>query len=164
MIPVTRYLHIEQLYRQLKQNYEDRRDYERARDFHFGEKEMRRKNPKTPKALKILLWIYRLVAGYGESASRVFISAVVLLAAFAFLYLFFGIFPKDEPTLAWTNPSDWPKALLYSFRVMTLLKPDELQPINDAKLIHTLIYTIQSIAGPVLLGLFGLALRQRLKR
>ena len=36
---------IEQLYRQLKQNYEDRRDYERARDFHYGEEEMRRKNP-----------------------------------------------------------------------------------------------------------------------
>src|SRR5208283_3362848 len=39
--------HIEQLYRQLKQNYEDRKDYERASDFHYGEKEMRRSNPDT---------------------------------------------------------------------------------------------------------------------
>ena len=32
---------LERLYR-VKQNYEDRRDYERARDFHYNEKEMRR--------------------------------------------------------------------------------------------------------------------------
>ena len=39
--------HIEHLYRQLKQNYEDRRDYLRAGDFHYGERDMWRKNPET---------------------------------------------------------------------------------------------------------------------
>lgn len=43
-----KYPHIEQLYRQLKQNCEDRRDYERASDFHYGEKQMRRKNKEVP--------------------------------------------------------------------------------------------------------------------
>jgi uncharacterized protein YjbI with pentapeptide repeats len=155
---------VEQLYRQLKQNYEERRDFERARDFHYGEKEMRRLNPKTPWGLKKLLGAYRLAAGYGDSASRLLLSTVVVLVLFAFLYLLFGVCPKNGPELAWTKPQDWPQALLYSLRVMTLLKPEELQAASDTKTIHTLIYTLQSIAGPILIGLFGLALRQRLKR
>jgi len=57
---------IERLYRELKQNYEDRRDYERAGDFHYGEKEMRRQNPDTPRTSKVLLNLYRLSSGYGE--------------------------------------------------------------------------------------------------
>jgi uncharacterized protein YjbI with pentapeptide repeats len=43
---------VERLYRELKQNYEDRRDYERAGDFHYGEKEMRRQNPETARGLR----------------------------------------------------------------------------------------------------------------
>src|SRR5207247_7719253 len=39
---------IERLYRQLKQNYQERGDHERVRDFHYGEKEMRRRNPQRP--------------------------------------------------------------------------------------------------------------------
>jgi uncharacterized protein YjbI with pentapeptide repeats len=157
---ISQFLHIEQLYRQLKQNYEDRRDYERARDFHFGEKEMRRKNPKASCALKSLLWLYRLVAGYGESASRAFVSAVALLVACTVLYLCLGLGPEGGgEALGWT---DLPKALEYSFRVMTLLKPDDLglAPQGWARV----VFLFESIAGPVLLGLFGLALRQRLKR
>lgn len=156
--------HIERVYRELKQNYEDRRDYERARDFHYGEKEMRRKNPATGYGLKLLLYVYWLVSGYGEKALRPLVCTAVLLLICTFLYLAVGIASKGGAQLSWTNLSDWPEAVLYSFRVMTLLKPDELEPVRDAKMIHTLVYTVESIAGPVLLGLFGLALRQRLKR
>jgi uncharacterized protein YjbI with pentapeptide repeats len=46
---------LERLYRELKQNYEDRRDYTRAGDFHYGEKEMQRRNPRTPYSLKRLV-------------------------------------------------------------------------------------------------------------
>lgn len=156
--------HIEKVYRELKQNYEDRRDYERAGDFHHGEKEMRRKNPATGYGLKLLLYVYWSLSGYGEKALRPLVCAAGLLLICAFLYLVVGVCPKGGSQLSWTNLSDWPEAVLYSFRVMTLLKPEELGPISDAKLVHTLIYTFESIAGPVLLGLFGLALRQRLKR
>jgi uncharacterized protein YjbI with pentapeptide repeats len=155
---------VEQVYRQLKQNFEDRRDYERAGDFHYGEKEMRRKNPETGYGLKLLLYMYWLVSGYGEKALRPLVCAAGLLLICTFAYFTVGVCPKGGSQLSWTNWSDWPEAALYSFRVMTLLKPDELGPISDAKILHTLIYTVQSIAGPVLLGLFGLALRQRLKR
>ena len=42
---------------------------------------------------------------------------------------------------------------------MTLLKPDELEPMGFAKVIQTL----QTLLGPLFLGLFALAVRQRLK-
>jgi len=57
------------------------------------------------------------------------------------------------------QPNAWLSALHYSFRVMTLLKPDELEPMGFAKVIQTL----QSLLGPLFLGLFALAVRQRLK-
>jgi len=47
----------------------------------------------------------------------------------------------------------------YSLRVMTLLRPDDLVPVRVAKV----VYTLQSLLGPLFLGLFALAVRQRLK-
>jgi uncharacterized protein YjbI with pentapeptide repeats len=69
---------IERLYRELKQNYEDRRDYERAGDFHYGEKEMRRQNPETPSGLRFFLTLYWLFSGYGERYRRRLIWAGLL--------------------------------------------------------------------------------------
>ncbi len=54
----------------------------------------------------------------------------------------------------------WLTAANYSFRVMTFLRPTDLAPQGIAKLVHT----IQSLLGPLFIGLFALAIRQRLKR
>ncbi len=43
---------------------------------------------------------------------------------------------------------------------MTFLRPTDLAPQGIAKLVHT----IQSLLGPLFIGLFALAVRQRLKR
>jgi hypothetical protein len=43
---------------------------------------------------------------------------------------------------------------------MTLLKPEDLEPRGFAKVVQTL----QGLLGPIFLGLFALAVRQRLKR
>jgi uncharacterized protein YjbI with pentapeptide repeats len=153
---------IEKIYRQLKQNYQERCDHERVSEFHYGEKEMRRKNPTTGLALRCFLTLYWLLSGYGERYLRPLISAAILLVSSTFLYLKLGLHPKDASLapFALTNTSDWLRAGHYSFRVMTLLKPDDLIPSDNAQWINT----IQSILGPVLFGLFALALRQRLKR
>ncbi len=97
--------HIEELYRQLKQNYEDRHDYERARDFHYGEKEMRRKNPDHPLHLRLLLKLYCCVSGYGELSLRPLGWAVGLLIASAVGYLGLGLWSNESKSmLEW---SDW---------------------------------------------------------
>ena len=152
---------IEQLYRQLKQNYEDRKDYERAGQFHYSEKEMRRRNPETSWGLRCWLTLYLLVSGYGERWLPPLLYAAGLLVVCAVLYLFLGLYPKNGgPALVWTSAWDWLRSAFYSFRVITLLRPDDLAPIGYAKLVHAL----ESLLGPLLLGLFALAIRQKLKR
>jgi len=152
--------HIERLYRQLKQNHEDQREHGTASDFHYGEKEMRRMNPNASWGLWFWLTLYWLVSGYGERWVRPLIWASGLLVGCAVLYIWLGLHPKGGPTLAWTSFWDWLRSAFYSFRVMTLLRPDDLVPIGYAKLVHA----FQSLAGPLLVGLFALAVRQRLKR
>jgi len=90
------WLRIEQLYRGLKQNYEDRHDYERAGDFHYGEKEMRRQNPQTRCSLRCLLMLYWQVSGYGERMLRPLLWALGLFAACTFFYLWCGLRPAKE--------------------------------------------------------------------
>ncbi len=156
--------HIERLYRELKQNCEDRKDYDRASDFHYGEKEMRRKNPDTPWRLKVPLWLYWLVSGYGERSLRPLLWALGLLTISTFCYLWWGLLrlrstgPVSDPFFHWTNI--W-EVGLYGLKVMTLLKPSNFEPVG---LWGDVINTLQSILGPALIGLFALAIRQRLKR
>jgi hypothetical protein len=153
--------HIERLYRELKQNYEDRRDYDRAGDFHYGEKEMRRKSPKTLARHWFPVWIYWWASGYGERCLRPLFWFVGLLLLSTFGYLYWGLEPKGSSSrMVMTNGWDCLKSVHYSLRVMILLKPDDLVPVGFGKFMNT----VQSVFGPVLIGLFALALRQRLKR
>ena len=157
---------LEHLYRQLKRNYEEQRDYERAGDFHYGEKEMRRQNSDTSWWHRfLLLWPYWLISGYGERIWRPLVAAGVILAAFAFVCLLYRLTPTKPSTsvrpLALNNIVAWGEALLYSFRVMTLQKP---QDFVLSGLLINLIHTLQGLIGPFLIGLIALAVRQRLKR
>ena len=144
--------HIERLYRELKQNYEDRRDYERAGDFHYGEKEMRRRNQETPIAIRVFLTLYWLVSGYGERFLRPLVGAGLLFVFSTLGYL-------QCAKLESINIS-WGEAVIYSLQVMTFLKPQ----ITLYGLAAKAIYTAESLLGPLFLGLFALAVRQRLKR
>ena len=154
--------YIEKLYRELKQNYEDRRDYDRASDFHYGEKEIRRKNPDTPLGRRVLLWIYWLASGYGEICLRPILWAVCILIVSAIGYLYFGLVPKvSGSSMVMTNGWDFLKSLHYSLEVMTLLKPDDMVPNGFG---GGVIHTVQMLLGPVLTGFFCQAFWQRLKR
>jgi hypothetical protein len=159
---------IERLYRELKQNYEDRRDYERAGDFHYGEKEMRRRNPGTARGLRFCLTLYWLFSGYGERYLRPLLWAGLLFVGSTIGYMWWGLCPPasgpklacDGAKLALASGWDWLQGAYYSFRVMTLLKPVDWVPVGSAHVINT----FQTLFGPLFLGLFALALRQRLKR
>jgi hypothetical protein len=167
---------LERLYRELKQNYEDRRDYERAGDFHYGEKEMRRQNPDTAWGLWLFLTLYRWFSGYGERYLPPLLWAGLLFVGSTFGYMWWGLRPKNGgsnlvwtndgwdllggSSLAWSNAWDWLQAAYYSFRVMTFLKPDDWIPVGYTHILNT----FQTLLSPLFLGLFALALRQRLKR
>ncbi|MHC4309768.1 MAG: pentapeptide repeat-containing protein [Planctomycetota bacterium] len=155
--------HIERLYRDLKKNYEDQGDHERAGHFHYGEKETRRKNPQTGPMLRLFLYVYWLISGYGERYFLPVFCAAVLLILCTLGYLALGIAPdgKAKLVLKWGNVKDWVGAFQYSLNVMLLQKPENLKPIGYAA---GFVKTIQSVVGPLILAFFALALRQRLKR
>ena len=143
---------LETLYRNLKQNYEDRKNYARAGDFHFGEKEMRLSNPETPWWDKRLLRIYWALSCYGERAwpPMLWLASVILVASFAYYFAL---------NSAW-DWSAYVNTLLYSAQVSSLSRPTELELHGMVGLINL----FQTILSPILLGLLALAIRQRLKR
>jgi hypothetical protein len=101
---------IAELYQQLKKNYDDRRDYWTAGDFHYGELEMKRLSSQRESPLVrwlkahlgLVAW-YKYASEYGESYIRpAWILGLVLLA-FGLLYPFAGLqheFAMDSPLIA----------------------------------------------------------------
>lgn len=99
---------VEDLYRQLKLNYEHKGDYARAGDFHYGEMEMRR-NAMGRGKIKIMAlilelfvgWIprhlfsltvwYKYLAGYGEKWGQALVCLVVLFLLFGGVNMLSGL-------------------------------------------------------------------------
>lgn len=89
---------IAELYQQLKKNYDDRRDYWTAGDFHYGEMEMKRlASDRHDKArrwlhsnLGLVAW-YKYASEYGESYVRPALWLVPVLFVFTLLYPVTGL-------------------------------------------------------------------------
>jgi hypothetical protein len=87
------YALIAELYQQLKKNYDDKRDYWTAGDFHYGEMEMKRlsshrRNPILRwlhRHLGLVAW-YKYASDYGESYVKPFLRLLLVLALFTFIY------------------------------------------------------------------------------
>jgi len=84
---------IAELYQQLKKNYDDRRDYWTAGDFHYGEMEMKRR--ASPRRNPGLRWLHRNVglvawyqywSDYGENYVKPFLRLALVLALFSLIY------------------------------------------------------------------------------
>lgn len=76
---------VEILYRQLKRNYEEKRDYHGEGDFHFGKLEMRRKQKTLLEQWTSLTLPYRLVSSYGKKWGRALINFFIAVFLFACL-------------------------------------------------------------------------------
>jgi hypothetical protein len=109
---------IAELYQQLKKNYDDKKDYWTAGDFHYGEMEMKRlaSRRKSP----VLRWLhrhlglvgwYKYASQYGESYLRPALWLLGVLLLFACMYPFVGLQydptrdrPQPKPTLVVPAP------------------------------------------------------------
>lgn len=159
----NQWAYVEDIYRQLKQNYENRRDFERAGHFHVGEKEMRLRNTETRVDLRVLLSLYKLLAMYGESYRQPLLWFLGLWLYTSLLVLVGGLVVKDGTNvvpLSTTSLSDFGWAFLYGLQTIFHLNGKEFTPQGFGWVVHMLA----SILGPVLVALAGFALRQRLKR
>jgi hypothetical protein len=92
------YRKVEQIYQQLKKNYDARLDYWTANEFHFGEMEMKRlAAPTDGRLLWLRRWLhprlspvalYRCASNYGNSYWKPFLWLLLTLALFAALLPF----------------------------------------------------------------------------
>jgi hypothetical protein len=167
------------LYRDLRKGREDAKDEPGAADFYYGECEMRRHDPGTPRAERLVLWAYWLLSGYGPRAWRA-LAALATVVVLAGVVLAFWGFPSAAPSFRPTavdrggalvyqqqpaapppGLARLPDALRFSARSATALLrgPDRaLTPVGEWLEIGL------RFAGPVLLGLAVLSVRGRVRR
>lgn len=135
---------VEDLYRQLKLNYEERGDHEKAGNFHYGEKEMMRKRRsffRDP-----FLWFYWLLSGYSERVGRSTLWLALLILAGGFTYRGIGF-----------NDS-----FLHSLKVVLLPHLQSSEHFNSR--LGLWFEVFQFIFGKIQIALTVLALTQRLRR
>ena len=103
---------IAETYQQLKKNYDDRKDYWTAGDFHYGEMEMQRfHSPSKNKAVRwlhsnlgLVAW-YRYSSEYGESYVRPLLALLAALVLFTFLFPIPGLVFIKPDAASPTPPS-----------------------------------------------------------
>jgi|CXWL01.1.fsa_nt_gi hypothetical protein len=158
-------IELESAYRQIRQSYEDRRDYGRAGAFYFGEMEQKWKGSRG-----FLVTLYRLSSSYGHSPGRACMILLLLLAVDALLVALCGLKPvlnaayilvEGNGSWAWVLIGAWWDALWFHvLKVVTFNQPMVVPrlPIGDV------ISSLMRILISVQVALFVLAVNRKFKR
>ncbi|HHT9134411.1 MAG TPA: pentapeptide repeat-containing protein [Candidatus Avalokitesvara rifleensis] len=163
------YSHVEVLYRQFKKNLEEEKNWEDAGEFHYGEMECKRKGLTWFwRNFGLLAW-YRYFSGYGERPLRAAISLIILILLCSLLYYisddsihyvtYKNLGTVKETTESYHSKGHW---LSYSFKAVFWHRFGEygVEPDSWGKA----VFFFESLLGPILIALFILALRRRVKR
>jgi hypothetical protein len=174
------------VYRQLRKALEEGKDEPGAADFYYGEMEMRRHDPGTPRAERALLATYWAVSGYGLRASRALGWLLAAMAATVVAMMLWGL-PADAPKPTGTG------TLTGRTVILTTDTPDPVNPTGPwsgrlsgerfEKALRVVVNSVvfrssgqdlttagtytemaSRVSEPVLLGLAVLAVRNRVKR
>lgn len=146
---------VERIYRELKVNYEAHKNFPDAGHFHYGEMQMRRfaKSPRKiaglPRRTILSLegW-YWLLSGYGERPWRAMTAFLLVIIGFAAIYS--GL----DATKVWEK-------LILSARI-AMLRANVFDQTSSLTIQTTML--VETVLGPLTLGLFALAVRRRLRR
>lgn len=129
-------------------NYEDKREYLLAGEFHYWSMEALRKVGW--RQLGLVAFLYWVMSGYGERPRRALWILVAICAVFAALYMLLG--PNQLSILStsgiWQSAGHAGQAVVYSLGVMTRLSPE---PKPDPGHFQFLV-SIEGILGPSAAG------------
>ena len=162
---------VEIIYRQLKRNFEEKRDYAKAGDFHFGEMEMKRLQKSKFKQYFSLIAFYKYFSGYGQKWVMALFWFLGFVALFSFLNLnWLQPIQENKSTVnseAESNSEQIDKpvaisdAIIYTINTMTLRKDTRFE-ITCSNVLLFVIF--QSVVGPTMLALMLLAIRRQFRR
>ena len=184
---------VQNLYQQLKKNYEDNRNYAAAGDFHFREMEVRLMLLHDNKFSieKMILAMYKQVSDFGENYLKLFYSIFISIFIIAILVgvsqeicpilkkIHFEIFNHSPVTLQfmfdhsfWLFYLDELSSLFlkipeYFIKVLLIVIPSPIQrsAINDLNLnsISQFFIMIESVFLIILATLFVMSIRRRFR-
>lgn len=172
----THFNQVEILYRQLKRNFEDQRDYARAGDFHYGEMKMKCKQLPRWRQFASLNFLYKVISGYGQKWYQGLISFLVLALLFSIPNMYWIHPPKE--TLAQYEMGEansclagyeicpevyWPQTFLFTLKVMTLNKSLNYE-LKKAIWLGGFAVFLQYLIGPTVIALMVLAIRRQFRR
>ncbi len=167
------YEYVRRLYLELKCNYENKKDWKTAGEFHYGEMECRRKmlKPVWERKFFSLEAIYLLLSGYGERPKQAFLVLLLLiflvfpllLSVNDILFYLFGQ-PSCLTSLFDLKRSLW--SLVHNSVEVTpfvrFMKIGEV--IKDEPSWDKFILLSESIIVSLQVTLLALALRRKVKR
>ena len=154
------YPHLEAIYRQLRQNYEEGRNYPDAGHFYYGEMQMRRKSlPWLRRYLLSLTTLYWLSNGYSQRPARAFAWIGVLFLFFTGLYKLGGL--QLQPSYSGPVTHATGAALLHCAEVLTFARERTYAPASPA---WGWVSVAQTMVMPLQLALFALAVRRKFQR
>jgi hypothetical protein len=157
--------------RHLAVNAEENHRYEEAAQFRYWAMDVRRRERWRGLAFWRLSWWYWVASGYGVRIFRAFLVLLGIWLVFAWLYtqVSFAHPPTtltDESSAAsarWIKFDElrgMPNALDYSFRVITLQKPEPQPETVEAKA----FVAVETVFGPLQAALLALAIRRKFMR
>lgn len=150
------YEHVRRLYLELKRNFEEKKDWNKAGDFHFGEMECRRQkmNSWWKRNILSLEALYFGLSGYGERPWRAFrILLEFVLILFPLLYIL-----SEGKTI-----TEYFTSLLDSLKVATLMRlGNPIEP--NTGFWKSIVAVAELIVVPLQTALLALALRRKVKR
>lgn len=143
------------MYRELRKGREDAKDQPGAADFYYGEMELRRRDRATPWAERLVLWLYWLVAGYGLRGLRALAWLAVVVVGLAAVLQAVGFNGGDPP---------FRDALIYAAQSAVSITSGNKALTDHVSWAGEVLRIILRLAGPLLLGLALLSVRNRVKR
>lgn len=172
------FLKTSEIYRQLKVQFHNKRDFAKAGMFHFREQECKRMACKLPKDFFkwIFLWILRLSCGYGEKLRNVGLSTVALVLIFGIFYMFLGLHAADQAESLifqykiglkstapfWTIIKDYFTSVSFSLKgFFPLWRFQQYKLVGD---FANLVAGIEFLLGAFFVGLFIYVFRRRMEK
>lgn len=150
---------LEAVYRQIRQSYEDRKNYPEAGDFYYGEMELKRKKYWWRRYLPSLTSLYWLCSGYGQSPLQAGFLLVILLFVFTEINLQEGALPTNSAPPALLS-NLWNLFWFYTLRTITFASPY----FKPRYLWGEIVTEIFRLMIPIQTALFVLAVNREFKR